>query len=69
VYSIFNIDSDNLLGDFFISVVGYFLILSLLSNLSVYGLILSFLGIFLFFYGFWLLNRAGYQGCETGDYL
>ena len=68
IFWIFNINSDNLLGNFFISVIGYFLIMSYLSIRSVYGLIFSVLGIFLFFYGFWLLNKAGYNGCCEGDY-
>jgi hypothetical protein len=59
---IFNVNSDNLLGDFFISVIGLFLIMSILSNLSVYGLISSFLGIILFFYGFYLLDKADWDG-------
>jgi hypothetical protein len=64
-----NISSDDLLEDFLVSAVGYFLILSVLNVRSVYGLILSLLGIFLFFYGFWLLNKAGYNGCCEGGYL
>jgi hypothetical protein len=60
---IWNASSDNLLRDFFISVIGYFLILDyLLGRRSIYGLILAVLGTFLFFYGFHLLHKAGWDG-------
>ena len=65
ILKILDISSHNLLKNFLVSVIGYFLILYKLSQPSpsaVIGLILSFLGVFLFFYGFWLLDKAGWQG-------
>ena len=57
------------LGAFLISAVGYFLFVANMGNSisSIGGLIVSFLSICLFVYGFWSLHTTGYQGSEAGE--